>query len=50
MNQLSFNSYWKIIPRVNFEFTIFIVSSINDSLSVQTVKNLKKVKQRLLHL
>ena len=29
-NQLSFHSYRKIKPRVNFEFNSFIVSSIND--------------------
>jgi len=42
MNQLSFHSYRKIKPRANFEFTIFIVSSINDKCS-STVKQLKVI-------
>jgi len=33
MNQLSFHSYRKIKPRANFEFPIFIVSSINNRCS-----------------
>jgi len=33
MNQLSFHSCQKIKQRANFEFTIFIVSSINDRCS-----------------
>jgi len=37
MNQLSFHSYRKIKPRADFEFTIFIASSIG----VQAVKNHK---------
>jgi len=40
MNQLSFHSYQKIKPRANFEFTIFIVSSV---IGVQAIKITKKV-------
>jgi len=40
MNQLSFHSYQKLKPWANFEFTSFIVSSINEG--VQTVKIHKK--------